>query len=282
MILIADAGGTTTRWVRIVDGKYDGECSTQGINPVIMPMDEVLRRFETEVKPLVEEYMPECIYFYGAGCAGSFGEIVALHLKRITGCPRVTVKSDLVAAARSLCGHEPGIACILGTGSNSCQYDGEKIVFSQPSMGYVLGDEGSGAVIGRRFLSNLYKGLFDEDLFQCFIEVYHYSLADIYRKVYREPEPNRFLAGFMPYISSLIEGGWQQVEDLVIDEFTNFARRNLTAYEIPAGEPIHFTGSVAFYFYEELETALNRCGFTLGKVTADPVGGLIDYHSTLE
>lgn len=281
MILIADAGGTTTRWARVVDGNFDGECSTQGINPVIMSFDEVLKRFETEVRPLVAEEMPESIYFYGAGCAGSVGEMVADHLKRITGCPDVTVNSDLVAAARSLCGHQPGIACILGTGSNSCLYDGEKIVFSQPSMGYVLGDEGSGAVIGRRFLSNLYKNLFEDDLFQCFLEIYHYSMYDIYRKVYREPEPNRFLAGFMSFIRRLIDGGWRQVEDLVIDEFTNFAERNLTAYEIPAGQPVHFTGSVAFYFFNELRTALNRCGFTLGKVTADPLGGLIDYHSTL-
>lgn len=281
MILIADAGGTKTKWVRVVDGRYCGEFSTQGINPAVMPMNEVMRRLETDIRPLVEKEMPSHIHFYGAGCAGPISESVAKHLKIVTECRDVTVNSDLLGAARGLCGHAPGVACILGTGSNSCLYDGNGIVFSQPSMGYVLGDEGSGAVIGRRFLSDLYKGLYEDDLFECFVERYHYSLFDIYRKVYREPEPNRFLAGFMPYIRDMIDGGWKEVEEMVIDEFVNFIDRNLTAYDVDDDEPINFTGSVAFYFQDELQAAFNRRGLNLGVITENPISGLIDYHRTL-
>jgi N-acetylglucosamine kinase-like BadF-type ATPase len=180
-----------------------------------------------------------------------------------------------MAAARALCQHEPGIACILGTGANSCLYDGEKIVQNTPALGYILGDEGSGSVLGRRFLNAIFKNPVFADLRDEYLKVSKTTQADIIRKVYNEPMANRYLASLSPFISEHLS--IPVVRDLVIDNFCDFFRKNLRPYRRP-DLPVHFVGSMAHYFRKELDEAAQQEGYQLGNILQNPIDGLLLYH----
>jgi N-acetylglucosamine kinase-like BadF-type ATPase len=274
MILIADSGSTKTNWALIAPDAVVRTCTTQGINPFFLQKDEIMGILEHEFTLSKENIVS--VYFYGAGCTPEKAPLVSESLKAYFQLDSIEVYSDLLAAARSLCGREEGIACILGTGSNSCYYDGEKIAQQVSPLGYILGDEGSGAVLGKRLVADVLKNQLSPAVIQDFQDTCHLSAAGILDAVYRQPFPNRFLAQFVPFIFKHL--GEDEVEKIVEDSFSAFIRRNVLQYHQAGQLPVHFTGSVAFYLKEPLEKVVKRFHCTLGKVTLNPLPGLIEYH----
>lgn len=187
----------------------------------------------------------------------------------------VEAHGDLLGAARAVCGQSAGVACILGTGANSCLYDGNDIVQNTPPLGYALGDEGSGAVLGIRFLNALYKGFMPDAVATDFQRDMNMTTADVIARVYRQPMANRFLASLSPFISSHLHE--PQVRQLVVDNFRDFFRRNIVQYghrDLPVG----FVGSMAFHYAEQLAEAAACEGFSVGRVIKSPIDGLAAYH----
>ena len=288
--LIADSGSTKTDWCLLESG---GDChrfSTQGINPCHQSEEEIAAILEQEVTPHLRQLQtarPQTLWFYGSGATPAAKQRVEQPLRRLLGTEAdITVESDLVGAARALCQHSRGIACILGTGANSCLYDGQRIVANTPALGYILGDEGSGAVLGIRFLNALFKGGLPDELRQEFVTETGLSLDAIIQRVYRQPLANRFLASLSPFIHRHID--LQQVEALVIDHFRQFIRKNIQPYyddprlkeALPASPELHVTGSVGFHYQRQLAAAAALEGMRLGRVMGSPMEGLIGYHSS--
>lgn len=276
MILIADAGSTKIHWVILESDRRETHFSTPGLNPVLLEPEQIRERFEAELLPNLTAHRLSEIHYYGAGCTPQIAPIVAGILSRLLDCTNIEVASDMLGAARALCRHSRGIACILGTGSNSCLFDGSRIVDAVGALGYILGDEGSGAVIGRRFLSDALKRMLPADLTDEFFAETGLTAAQAIEHVYRQPAPNRFLASLMPFVRAHIDH--PEVESLVVDELTSFLRRNVAHYSDADSLPVNFTGSIAVHFRPQLEKALNDCNLRLGRILPDPIDGLIDYH----
>lgn len=277
MILIADSGSTKTTWV-LLDGnrRIIGQCQTSGINPFYQTVEEIIEILKKEFALQINSL--NAIYFYGAGCANpEKNEIVRSALDHLWNPDQISVESDLMCAAHSLCGHEAGIAAILGTGSNSCYYDGKSIVHHVPPLGFILGDEGSGGVIGKKLVSDILKNQLPASVCKSFFDTYGLTTAEILDRVYKQPFPNRFMAQFTRFIYDHIQE--ESLYNLVKSSFTEFFVRNVSHYEASRIIPVSFTGSIAWYFKWILEEAARDLGFSVGKVTKDPIDGLIEYHS---
>ncbi len=276
MILTADSGSTKTTWNIIGgDGQSGGECRTSGINPFLQTEDEILTCLEDEYTLSAGPF--DGVYFYGAGCANPEKiEKVRRPLKMYFATENVFVESDLMAAARSLCGSSPGIAAILGTGSNSCYYDGDKITRHVSPLGYILGDEGSGSVLGRKLLSDILKNRLPAEITVKFFEKYRLDAAAILDHVYRQPFPNRFMAGFTRFIAE--NTGHQEIYELAKSSFAEFFIRNISQYPESSRLPVNFTGSIGWHFSDILKAAAAETGFTTGIITESPVEGLIEFH----
>jgi N-acetylglucosamine kinase-like BadF-type ATPase len=275
MILIADSGSTKVDWSVVDNGKLVKRAFTKGINPFFQSEEEISNEIETTLLPQLDTREYEGIYFFGAGCAFDKIEIVKNAILRNLKTNNIEVGSDMVAAARGLCGHQPGIACILGTGSNSCYYDGKNIVGNVSPLGFILGDEGSGAVLGKLFVSDLLKNQLTPGLKEKFLEQYNLTVGDIIDRVYRKPFPNRFLATFSPFISENLTD--PAVHALVLNSFKSFLKRNVMQYDFE-GKPVGFVGSVAFHYREVLEEAVNDMHLKMGKIVQSPMEGLIEYY----
>lgn len=217
------------------------------------------------------------VNFYGAGCATPAScSRVRAELSSVFRNAGVFVATDMLGAARAVCGHSPGIVGILGTGSNSCLYDGERIVSNVSPLGYILGDEGSGAVLGRLFLGMILKGQFPDTLRERFERRYNLTAADIITRVYREPRPNAFLASFAPFIAESAD--IPEVRNFLTGEFSRYVRYNLVRYSGFGELPVHFVGSIAVNFRPYLEEALTKEGGRLGSVIKAPIYHLVEYH----
>lgn len=280
MILIADSGSTKTDWAVVDDGRMVASMATQGINPFHQDTDNIAAVIETELLPKMGDIYPEEIYFYGSGCREDKVEMMCSILGRaFPHCARIEAQGDLLAAARAVCGANEGIACIMGTGANSCLYDGKRVVENTPPLGYILGDEGSGAVLGKLFVNALFKGQLPESLKDEWLAETGLSLNIIINKVYREPLANRFLASTSKFIRQHLEV--KQLEEMVVDNFREHFRRNVNRYgrkDLPVGA----IGSVAYYYQEQLEKAAMAEGYSLGKVMRSPMDGLMRYHSSMD
>jgi len=221
------------------------------------------------------------IWFYGAGCAfPDKNRMVADALSRYFGVSEIEINSDLLAAARSLCGHHPGIACILGTGSNSCYYNGQEIVRNVSPLGYVLGDEGSGNAIGRKLLADLLKNRLPATICNLFFDTYHVTTGEILDHIYRKPFPNRYLAQYARFVSANI--ALPEMQTLASNCFREFFSRNVMQYETARQLPVHFTGSVAFHFSEIIKTIADEFGLMTGDISREPMEGLIKYHAVYD
>lgn len=275
MYLIADSGSTKTQWCMVENGERE-VVYTSGINPVYQSEQEILQILEQEFP--AHKAKAEAVYFYGAGCAfPEKNEQVKKALTDFFRTPQVEIASDLLAAARSLLLHSAGIACILGTGSNSCYYDGHSIVRNISPLGFILGDEGSGAVMGKRLVADVLKGILPEKLRECFFGEYRYSYPEIIDRVYRQPLPNRFLASFTPFLKKYIAA--PEIETLVTTALEEFICRNLLQYQEIRHLPVSFTGSVAFYFREQLLCLLEKYDLCPGQICQTPMEGLITFHT---
>ncbi len=274
--LIADSGSTKTDWMLLAGEARACQCRTQGINPFHQSAATIAAVLRDELLPaLPSEATVEQVAFYGSGLRPELQPLMRQLLGDVFPHAEVQAEGDLLGAARAVCGRAEGIACILGTGANSGLYDGARIVMNTPPLGYILGDEGSGAVLGRRFLNLLFKDPAMADLRDAFLAEHQLTLADIIDRVYRQPLANRWLASLSPFVHRHLDN--EAVRALVVDGFRQFFRRNLTAYarpDLPAG----FVGSVAFHFRRELEEAAAAEGFRVGAVLQNPLEGLVAYH----
>ncbi|MBR4898884.1 MAG: ATPase [Prevotella sp.] len=275
--LIADSGSTKTDWALVSDGSPVFIVHTQGINPIHQDETVVRSVLSTELLPQLGERHVDEVFFYGSGVRSSEEDTMQRILQEMLDARYVEARSDLLGAARSLCGCQEGIACILGTGANSCLYDGTRIVMNTPPLGYILGDEGSGAVLGISLLNALYKGLLPEKMLGEFEEEQGLTLNDVIQRVYRQPMANRFLASLSPFIHSRLEH--PAVRNLVIDNFRRFLQRNITPYQRP-DLPISAVGSIAYYYSQLLGEAAAMEGYALGRIERSPLEALVRYHSS--
>jgi N-acetylglucosamine kinase-like BadF-type ATPase len=277
MILIADGGSTKTEWKLIDAGTEIASVLTTGINPYFLSSGEIYKLLSLDLKPAVKE-SPEKIFFYGTGCNSKIkNDIVRSALEKIFHGREIFIGSDLLGAARSLCQDQPGIACIMGTGSNSCYYNGSEIISNVSPLGYILGDEGGGAVLGRKLLSSVLKKQVSGSVIDAFFRTYRMTPAEILDNVYTKPFPNRFLGQFARFISENIH--FSELQDIIISSFDEFIIRNILQYPESKQLPVHFTGSIAFYFRSFLEDQMNRYHLKVGKITLSPAAGLIIFHS---
>ena len=286
MLLIADSGSTKTTWCLCDDAaSMRLVVETQGINPVHQSeeqirgvlIDELLSAYGDR---LTREGEALQVFFYGAGCIGD----ACKHLKNIIGevlgkdmCTAIEVESDLLGAARALCGSQPGVACILGTGANSCWYDGDNIAENVPPLGYILGDEGSGAVLGKLFFNAMFKGRLPETIKTLYLKESGLQYVDIIERTYRKPLANRFLASTSVFIKQHIDD-CEQLRQLVIDNFRDFFRNNVARYSNASSLASNFIGSMACVYEEELREAAVHEGFHVGKVAKSPMDGLVAFH----
>jgi N-acetylglucosamine kinase-like BadF-type ATPase len=275
MQLIADSGSTKASWRAIHDDGSVVEMETEGINPVFMKGEQIERILNEQIVPIIGRDV-ESVSFYSAGAVG--GEASA-KLERCFGRvfrdAKLECVSDVLAAARALCGHKPGIACILGTGSNSCFYDGEGVAQNVRAGGFILGDEASGAYLGKRLISDFIKGLLPPAIEKELIRRYDLDYMTIVQRVYREEMPSRFLASFSPFISEF--KNHPHMANLLKNSFEEFLRRNIIHYDYKK-YPINFVGSVAYYYKDILEKVVNAAGMRMGVVIQRPIDGLVEYH----
>lgn len=266
--LIADSGSTKTDW--IVTSPAHGICEihTQGINPVRDSANAIVRIIQDELLPaLPADDVITQIHFFGAGCIVPFSQPLIEVLSETFPQACIHVDSDLMGAAIALCGREPGVACILGTGANSCLFDGERIVQNVSPMGFILGDEGSGAVLGKTLLGELMKGDLPDALREEFLTTHSLTLSTIIDRVYRQPQPNRFLASLVPFIAD--HRDLPQIHQMLVTAFRQFFSRNVRHYNVPH-MPVNFVGSIAYIFSPELHEAADAEGFTIGKILRQP------------
>ncbi len=277
MILIADGGSTKTEWKLINDGIEKASVLTTGINPYFLSSGEIYQLLCLDLKPVIKE-SPEKIFFYGTGCNSEIkNNIVRSALEKIFNDSGIFIGSDMLGAARSLCQDQPGIACIIGTGSNSCYYNGSEIISNVSPLGYILGDEGGGAVLGRKLLSAVLKKQVSGPVIDAFFRTYKMTPAEILDSVYTKPFPNRFLGQFAGFISENIH--FPELQDIVISSFDEFIIRNILQYPESKHFPVHLTGSIAFYFRSYLEDQMNRYHLKVGKITLSPAAGLVSFHT---
>ena len=278
MILIADSGSTKTDWCLVQAPSIVREITTQGINPVLQDDETIEAVFTQQLLTEIDRLASEVsdVFFYGAGVTPQMQPRMRRLLREHFPKANVRAESDLLGAARALFQLKQGVACILGTGSNSGLYDGDRIVRNVPPLGFILGDEGSGAVMGKRFLGSLYKGLLPEDLKERFEQATGLSLPDVIQRVYREPMPNRFLASLSPFIAENLQ--CEPLRMLVLEHFQSFFQRNVAAYGRPE-LPVGIVGSIAHHFRSLVEEAAVKEKIRLEKVVQRPMNGLVDYHT---
>ncbi len=288
MFLIADSGSTKTAWC-LVNDQHLKFISSKGINPFLLDEVGIAAILTDELVPVLDDYGQtinlepvsdiKAIYFYGAGCTKEKVPVVATAIRKVFNTnARIIVESDMIGAAKGLCGDAPGIVCILGTGSNSCYYDGENIIDNVSPLGFILGDEGSGAYIGKRLVGNCLKQQFSEEVCRLFLQETKLSTQTIIQKVYRESMPNRFLASLSPFCAR--HRDIPEIHDFIIDCFTQFFMRNVNLYNCPE-LPVNFVGSIAWFYQNELKEAAQKLGFKIGTIIQNPLEGLIKYHSGL-
>ncbi len=277
MILIADSGSTKTDWCVVEHGTPVRRISTKGLNPFFQTEEEMGRELTHELLPRLPEGTVDSVCFYGAGCTPEKAPVVQQAIAgSLPVAGDVTVCSDMLGAARSLCGREAGIVGILGTGSNSCFYDGKAIAGNVPPLGFILGDEGSGAVLGKLLVGDMLKNQLPPALKEAFLCQFGLTVPEIIERVYRRPFPNRFLASFSPFIAQHIEEPC--LRRLVLGSFIAFLQRNVMQYNYHR-YPAHFIGSVAHCYREILQEAARETGVTVGTIQQSPMEGLIRYHT---
>ena len=275
--LICDSGSTKAEWC-LLNGKSKKIVTTQGLSPYFLTTQQIQQIIAKELMPKIKNIRIDEVFFYGTGCNNPENiKSVKKAISLVFTKAKVAVDHDLMGAAKALCGSNKGIACILGTGSNSCFYNGKKIVKNSPGLGYVLGDEGSGAYLGKKVIQYFLYKTFDEDLMDRFNGKYAINSVDILNHVYKQPLPNRYLASFVPF---LIENrGHYMIENIIEDAFNDFFFNHIYKYRESWQMPINFVGSVAFGFKDVLKEMCNAYELQLGIVIKKPMDGLIKYHS---
>ncbi len=273
--LIADSGATKTEWCLLVGNKKN-IFITQGMSPYFISAEQMEKIIKEELKPKIKQKIDE-VHYYGTGCANpENAKSVKKVFKNVFPESRVSVDHDLMAAAKALCGKEKGIACILGSGSNSCYYDGKNIIKNSPGLGFILGDEGSGAYLGKKVIQYYLYNTFDEDLMARFEAKFLTNKSEILNAVYKKPLPNRYLASFAIFLAE--NRGHYMIENIIEDGLNDFFFNHVYKYKESWTLPVHFVGSIAYGFKDVLIELCKYYQLQLGKVIKNPMQGLIEYH----
>jgi glucosamine kinase len=277
MILIADGGSTKTDWRLIKEGREYKQVQTPGFNPYLVGSDEIEEILWKELQPYIDNTAVSEVYYYGAGCSTPVKNgIVETAFEKIFRNARIYISHDLLAAAHALCGDSEGIAAILGTGSNSCYYDGKDIKDGIFSLGYFFGDEGSGAYLGKQLLTAYLHKELPEEIEIRFKEEYPKSLESILDAVYTKPAPSRFLASFSRFINNNLDHPY--IYNLVAEAFRAFYKYQVCCYVRHRDVPVHFVGSVAYHYKDILTKVGMEFGIKTGKFIKAPIDGLVEYH----
>ncbi|HZK64276.1 MAG TPA: N-acetylglucosamine kinase [Puia sp.] len=277
-ILIADSGSTKREWC-LLQGDKKKIIETQGASPYFLNEAQLADMMERELLPSMKNEQPSAIFFYGTGCTAASNKAqVKRALKMVFPKAKAEVENDLTGAGRGVCGREKGIVAILGTGSNSGYYNGRHIVKNSPGLGYVLGDEGSGAYLGRKVLQYYLYKTFDEDLAARFDHEYHTDADEILDNVYKKPLPNRYIAAFAMFLAK--NRGHYMIENIIEDGLQDFFFNHLCKYPETWKLPVHFVGSVAHGFQDILNELCSTYKWELGKILRKPMDGLIAYHKS--
>jgi glucosamine kinase len=275
-ILIADSGSTKTDWREITGDGRILSYKTAGLNPFYQSVDEISQILIRSLIPSMQAKIDR-VYFYGAGCLGEKSQkIMRDALGKFFSVKGIHISDDLMAAARSSFGDQPGIACILGTGSNSGLYNGIEIVDKIPAMGFILGDEGSGAVMGRKLVNAYFKREMPSELEFLFLEKYKLTLEELLLKTYKEAFPNRYLANFTYFLKENLENPW--VHQFVAGVFKEFVEKNIVKYPAFRDYPVSFTGSLGYAFKDILQKLLLEFEIQCGTIQDKPVEALVNYH----
>lgn len=274
--LIADSGATKAEWHLDINGEKK-TLFTQGISPYFLNTDQITDLLRKELHIQINNTAIDHIYYYGTGCANpQNARSLKTALERVFPDAELQVDTDLMAAARSTCLHEKGVACILGTGSNSCYFDGREITKNSPGIGYVLGDEGSGAYLGKKVLQYYLYNTFDEDLRARFDAAYVTTPVEVLDNVYKKPLPNRYLASFTMFLAE--NRGHYMIENILEDGLNDFFFQHLCKYNEIWKYPVHFVGGVAYGFKDVLKELCSTYEFELGTILKNPMEGLTKYH----
>ena len=276
MILIADSGSTKTDWCCKDNRQGMVSVHTQGINPIHSTEREIIRVLNGELLPQIDGDSIDEIHFFGSGCRP---ELVPVMNRALAGvfvnAKVIAVDGDLMGAAKALWGDRSGIACIMGTGANSGVYDGHAITANIPPLGYVLGDEGSGAVLGCMLINAIYKGRVGQDIRRAFEDYAHTDIAGVIDRVYRKPHANKFLASLSPFVADHISNPC--IEQVVKDNFSAFFKNNILPYN-SKDLSIGAVGSIAWHYRAQLEAVADEYGLIIEKVVKSPIDGLVDYY----
>lgn len=274
--LIADSGATKAEWCVIGKGKKK-TFFTDGISPYFLNSGQIVELLKEQLKPSLGKIQIDELFYYGTGTKNPENRTsVLLALKQVFPGAQIEVENDLLGAARALCGREKGIACILGTGSNSCYYNGSKIAKNSPGLGYVLGDEGSGAYLGKKVIQYYLYNTFDEDLRARFDARFVTTPAEILDNVYKKALPNRYLASFALFLAE--NRGHYMIENIIEDGLNDFFYNHIYKYPESWKYPLHFVGSVAYGFKDVLHEMAAGFGLEVGKIIKAPMDGLVDFH----
>lgn len=274
--LIADSGSTKTDW-RLIDDKTGlHSFQTTGINPFFRTSENIFQELNKKIFPEIDRNIDE-IFFYGAGVVNpEKGDVVKNALLKLFPNARIETHSDILGASRALFGTQPGIACILGTGSNTCLYDGRKITKRILPLGFILGDECSGADLGKKLIGDYFKQVMPSELRILFKRQFTVNQDDILNHTYRMERPNKYLAGFAPFLSQHINDPYCQ--QLLKNKLADFFERNVLKLPNVLSFDIGFVGSVAFYFSNMIENVARSYGFKQQIILKEPISGLVEYH----
>lgn len=278
MILIADSGSTKTSWALLKDDNTNSHYYTSGINPFFQTEFQIEDQLRKDLLLRMEVEKFSEIHFYGAGCATDKQKLIVRNaFSKVFKFDFIEVESDLLGAAKALCGDEPGIACILGTGSNSCYYDGHEIIHNVSPLGYIIGDEGGGVYLGKKLVADCLKNQVKENIRERFFERFDLTEAQIMENIYNKPFPNRFLASLSIFLKENIEE--PEIYKIVYDGFSDFFKRNVFQYDYQ-NKLVHVIGSIGYYYQDILRQVASGLSINLGKIIQAPMDDLILYYTS--
>ncbi len=277
MILIADSGSTKTDWVLTDGSKNFSRYSTIGFNPYFTGPDTMYDSLSSKFATQLNAEEVKMVFFYGAGCSNIENITIANRaLGKFFTNAQISVNHDMLAAARALLGNQPGFAAIIGTGSNTCMYNGKEIDKNIDSLGYLLGDEGSGSYIGRKIVRDYLRGHLPRTLERKFTQYYSLKPADIFDALYHKPTPNRFLASFCKFADHNKEHSY--IKNLLSQSFTDFFENLVSKYPDYEKYTFNCVGSVGFIFKDQLKKVASRYNMKVGKLISSPIEELVRYH----
>ena len=278
MILIADSGSSTTSWTLVKDKHIIFQFESEGYNPCYHISTEITSSLSKSLPRSYDWSEIELVAFYGAGCYEDKYKVIENALRPLFPNSKFDVAMDLVASARALLGNKPGFAAILGTGTNSCLYDGRKVTHNVDSLGFLLGDEGSGAYMGKKLISDFIRGHMPEEIRDSFHESYRLSPDEMIDKVYSNPMPNRFCASFTRFLSDERFAGQEYIQNLKREAFRDFFRNIVVYYPDYSSNLFNCVGSVGWVFRDTLTDVAKEFGMNTGKIIQSPMEDLITYH----